>query len=172
MICYYALCDPSQHLGQHFEVMKTSGKDSNFEGKDIGLWMAGHATYCSAVVVANFIILYEHHTVDAITILFQVMSIGVFFLVFWIESNPNIIRFDDLIGVFSILYTQYITWISLVLSIMIVVLSNFIYIEVTEGMISELIAPLMPYLFLENANKYQELVDFNDQFDKKVQNNF
>ena len=54
---------------------------------------------------------------------------------------------------------------------MAVVLSNFVYSEVTEGIISELIAPLLPYLFIEqsNAAKYQEFVDEHEQLDKQAQ---
>jgi len=155
LICYQALSDPAQHLG---------GEVDGYLGKDLGLWTAGHATYCAAVLIANFVMLYEHHTIDFVVVAGQIVAIGSFFLIFWLESNPNIIRFDVLIGVFSILFSQYVTWISIFLSTVSVVLSSLVYTEVTRGIVSELIAPCMPFLFINQATgaRYHELIDDTD----------
>ena len=86
------------------------------DGKDNGLWVAGHVVYTSTVLVANWVCvhLFHIHHWKGVGLIALMVFDNFFFL--WLESEwyePTI--FADIYGTFWPTYTQVLTWLSLFL---------------------------------------------------------
>ena len=69
------------------------------DGQTLGLWVSGSIVYAAVVIIVNQKLLMATHNIDTVGLVLISLSILVYFLSVLVESQ--ILKIDDLFGVFS-----------------------------------------------------------------------
>jgi hypothetical protein len=77
-------------------------QSSVYDGKMGGLWYSGNIAYAACIIVANLVILREHHNVVYLNVGLALASIFFYYFVFWFENLGGFeSTFYDLTGLYS-----------------------------------------------------------------------
>jgi hypothetical protein len=80
-------------------------------GQISGFWVGGHVVYGAAVWMANILILMKFHVHDGYHMIPILMMLSAYYLFLWAESASG--EFEDIRYIFTNIFNQWLTWITL-----------------------------------------------------------
>jgi hypothetical protein len=90
-----------------------------YDGKMGGLWYSGNIAYSACIIIANLVILREHHNVVYLNVGLVLASILLYYFVFWFENLGGFEEyFYDLTGLYGHSIWNWLNFLTLMFVIM------------------------------------------------------
>lgn len=96
------------------------GQTSNLDGRTSSFWVLGILVYCCVVIIANVEVMFQSNVHTVHSFIFQIISILLFFLMYYIENLIN--KIDEVFQTFTYIWSTPVFFIVIFFVIGIVVI--------------------------------------------------